>query len=393
MLFTVRALSPDRQVRELTLEAADGADARRLARSQGLFVTDVQAAGLSRWRHARLPLSLVLFSQELLALLEAGLGIVEAFEALQEKEQQTELRALFGRLLAALHEGRRLSVAMSEHPGFFPPLYLGVLRAAEGTSDLPRALRRYIEYQGRLDALKAKVSGAAIYPAILLSVGTAVSLFLIVYVVPRFAEVYQGAGRSLPWMSELLLNWGRWAGGHLAVIAAAGVLAGAAAVSLVRSGRLLAWLLEGLQRLPGPGEKLAMYQLSRIYLTLGMLLDGGIPVLAALQTARQVTTPAYAYRLQLAAAEIQGGQPVSESFARHGLTTGISLRLLLVGERTGDLAGMLARCAAFYDGEITRWMDRFMRAFEPLLMAAIGLVVGVLVLLLYMPIFDLAGNF
>ena len=230
-------------------------------------------------------ISLVLFSQELLALLSAGLGVVEALEALLEKEANPALANVLGRLLAGLREGKRFSSVLAEQGDRFPPLYIGIVKAAEGTSDLPRSLARYIDYQQRIDAVRAKIVSAAIYPTILLMVGGGVSAFLITYVVPRFAEVYQGAGRNLPFMSRLLLSAGassppttpsccwpapaRWP--PLLVLGARHLLARGGIAGL-------------LARLPGFGERVRIYELSRLYLTLGMLTEGGIPIVQAIDT-------------------------------------------------------------------------------------------------------------
>jgi len=135
-----------------------------------------------------------------------------------------------------------------------------------------------------------------------------------------------------------------------------------------------------------------IYELSRLYLTLGMLAEGGITIVQAISTVQAMVSPRMQASLQQARAAIEAGQPLSSAFEQHQLTTPISLRMLRVGERTGDMGPMLTQSAAFYDGEISRWIDRFTRTFEPLLMAAIGLVVGAIVILLYMPIFDLAGD-
>jgi general secretion pathway protein F len=334
----------------------------------------------------------VLFSQELLALLSAGLGVVEALEALLEKEANPALANVLGRLLAGLREGKRFSSVLAEQGDRFPPLYIGIVKAAEGTSDLPRSLARYIDYQQRIDTVRAKIVSAAIYPMILLAVGGGVSGFLITYVVPKFAEVYQGAGRQLPFMSRLLLTWGQFAANHTALLLA-GI--GALAVLVVLGVRHM--LASGgvaglLARLPGLRERVRIYELSRLYLTLGMLSEGGIPIVHAIDTVQSMVSPAVRAGLQQARLAIESGQPLSNAFAANALTTPISLRMLRVGERTGDMGPMLTQSAAFYDGEISRWIDRFTRTFEPLLMAAIGLVVGAIVVLLYMPIFDLAGD-
>jgi general secretion pathway protein F len=393
MQFAVRTLAPDMSIASVVVDAPDEADARRQVEARGLYVSAIEPARapvLGRQRGGRL--SLVLFSQELLALLTAGLGIVEGLEALLEKEASPATRGVLERLLAGLREGKRFSGVLAEQPDLFPPLYVGIVRAAEGTSDLPRALERYIEYQQRIDLVRAKIVSASIYPAILLLVGGGVSLFLMSYVVPRFAEVYQGAGRSLPWMSRLMLEWGQFAGRHslsLLVGFAAIIAAGVWAVrrTLRRGG-----VARLLGRLPGIGERARIYELSRLYLTLGMLSEGGITIVGAIDTVQGMVSPAMAANLRAARSAIESGRPLSDAFDANGLTTPISLRMLRVGERTGEMGPMLSRSAAFYDGEIGRWIDRFTRTFEPLLMAAIGLVVGAIVVLLYMPIFDLAGD-
>ena len=393
MQFAVRSLSPDLSIRTDIIEAADAADARRQCEARGLVVSTVAAVSRATPRGGgRHKFSLSLFSQELLALLKAGLGIVESLEALLEKEANPAARVLFEQMLASLREGQRFSAALAAHPAQFPPLYVGIVRAAEGTSDLPRALDRFIDYQQRIDAVRAKIVSASIYPMILLSVGAVVSLFLMTYVVPRFAEVYQGAGRDLPWMSQLMLSWGHFASSHTVLLL--GGVAGLAAALAFWWRRMSAaggWAAL-LARLPGLGERARIYELSRLYLTLGMLVEGGITIVNAIDTVQGLLSAPMRRALEQARAQIEAGQPLSVAFEQHGLTTPISLRMLRVGERSGDMGPMLTQSAVFYDGEIARWVDRFTRTFEPLLMAAIGLVVGVIVVLLYMPIFDLAGD-
>ena len=399
MQFEVRALSTDQAAVTLStcvIDARDEADARRQAEARGLFVSAIRplratpfsAAGRQRAR----ALPLLLFSQELLALLNAGLGIVEALEALLEKEASPATRSVLTRLLEGLREGKRFSAVLAEQAELFPALYIGIVKAAEGTSDLPRALSRYIDYQQRIDAVRSKIVSAAIYPAILLAVGGGVSAFLITYVVPRFAEVYQGAGRNLPWMSQVMLSWGQFVTEHGVLLLLGLLITGSVVFTAVRRVLRHGGVARLLAKLPGIGERVRIYELSRLYLTLGMLAEGGITIVQAISTVQAMVSPRMQASLQGARGAIEAGQPLSSAFEQHQLTTPISLRMLRVGERTGDMGPMLTQSAAFYDGEISRWIDRFTRTFEPLLMAAIGLIVGAIVILLYMPIFDLAGD-
>ncbi|MFM0340708.1 type II secretion system F family protein [Paraburkholderia fungorum] len=391
MQYEVRALSPDNQIIALVIDAQDEADARRQIEARGLHATQLAPLrSLRRPAASRGTISLVLFSQELLALLMAGLSIVEGLEALVEREGGARLRGVLERLLAGLREGKRFSSLLAEQPDVFPPLYVGIVRAAEGTSDLPRSLQRYVDYQARIDTVRNKLVSAAIYPSILLVVGGGVSAFLISYVVPRFATIYEGTGRSLPWMSQMLLNWGKFASAHGLPLLIAAVVLAAGGFMGVRAAIARVGLVSLLGRIPLLGPHLRIYQLSRLYLTLGMLLEGGIPIVSAMETAGGTVSPALREGLLQARSAVQSGTSLSSAFHAGGLTTPISLRMLRVGERSGELGSMLTQSAAFYDGEISRWIDRFTRMFEPLLMSAIGIVVGTIVVLLYMPIFDLA---
>lgn len=398
MQFDVRALSNDRMMTCITIDALDEAEARRQVETRGLYVSSITPArgsliGINRFNTPRSSrLSLTLFSQELLALLNAGLSIVESLEALLEKEANEATRAPLTRLLTGLRDGKRFSGVLTEQPELFTPLYVGMVKAAEGTSDLPRSLTRFIDYQQRIDSIRSKIISASIYPLILFIVGGGVSCFLIGFVVPRFASVYKDAGRDMPWLSQLMLDWGQFASTHASTLFPGIAIVLLLLVFVFRHFLAQGQLLRLIGALPGIGERTRIYQLSRLYLTLGMLLEGGIPIVTAMDTVQGTVSADIRQGLQSAKAEIQSGTPLSTAFESNRLTTPISLRMLRVGERSGELGQMLTQSAAFYDGEISRWVDRFTRTFEPLLMAAIGLVVGSIVVLLYMPIFDLAGS-
>jgi general secretion pathway protein F len=389
--FQVRALNAQQQLVSLVLDAADEASARLLLQQQGLTLVslaqDRQALSIGSIRFP-----LLLFAQELHALLVAGLSVIESLDVLIDKEPADTTRSVLTRLAVALREGQRLSGALAQQPEVFPALFVGILQAAEGTSDLPLALSRYLDYETRLAMVRQKVVSAAIYPAILVCVGGAVAAFLLGYVVPRFATVYRGSGRPLPWASQLLLDWGGFAGAHAIELGVVlGLIVGIAVWRVrchLRDGTW--WRL--LAIIPGTHPKLEVLEVSRLYLTLGMLLQGGLPIAPALHLARSVLPSARHAAVSEAARRIAEGEPLSQAFVATGLITPVALRLLKVGERSGQLGPMLVRTAEFYETETTRWIERFTKAFEPVLMAAIGLVIGLIVILLYMPIFDLAGS-
>ena len=398
MQFHVRAIDGQQAIHELTLVALDEADAQAQTRQQRLTPLSVAPArvgqALGGWARApgQREFSLLLFAQQFHALVQAGLSVVEAIDALVEKESSLELRAILGRLGTAVRDGHWLSAALRQQPRYFPPLFAGLVQAAENTSDLPHALERYIAYETRLAALRHKLVSATIYPALLMLVGTAVALFLLGYVVPRFSAVYQGSQQRLPWASQLLLQWGDVAGRH-ALPLLAGFVAAVAGLALWLRQR---WRNQGpaqmLAGLPGLRDRLQQFELSRLYLTLGNLLEGGIALAQALTLAAGVLPPARRADLAAVRARIEAGETLSDALAAGPLCTPVALRLLRVAERSGQMGAMLTRTALFYESETSRFIERFTRVFEPVLMAAIGLVIGLIVILLYLPIFDLAGS-
>ena len=394
MHYRVRGLAADGAVMVLELDARDEHDASEQANSRGIAVLSVRRrsvlAGRLAARRTRFPL--LLFSQELLALLQSGISLVESIETLAEKEQRPEARKVLEQLIARLRQGQALSAALQQSPDAFPALYVAAVRAAERTGDLAEALLRYTAYQTQVDFVRKKLVASAIYPVVLISVGLLVTLFLLGYVVPRFSGIYEDMGNNLPWMSRVLMHWGQFIQSH-ALGAGVGLVAAAAlgAYWLTRPAtrqQISGWLW----RVPALGERMRIYQLARFYRTLGMLLRGGIAAVPAIGMVSGLLESSLRARLARAAQLVKEGQPMSQAMETAGLVTPVALRMLRVGERSGRMGEMMERIAAFHDEEMARWVDWFTRLFEPLLMAFIGLVIGLIVVLLYLPIFELAGS-
>jgi general secretion pathway protein F len=391
MRFELKAIGPGGGVEAIDFQAPDQGTAVRQLEGRGYTVLSVRAKrSFGLWSGGGERFPVVLFSQELRVLLNAGLPLVEAIDTLAQKERRDDSRALLERLSEVLREGQTLSAALQEFPQAFSPLYVATVRASEKTSDLSPALARYVAYAVQLEVIRKRVVNASIYPMLLIAVGGLVSLFLLLYVVPRFGNIYAERGGDLPLFSRLLLGFGQAVNAHgvLVLGALAGLLA--AAVYLLKAYRTQ--LGDALWRLPAIGERLKVYQLARFYRTIGMLLRGGMPLVAALDMGAELLHPLLRERLVAASSAISEGRNVSQSMDANGLTTPVALRMLAVGEKSGNMGEMLEQIAAFHDEELARWVDWFTRLFEPILMALIGLAIGGIVILMYMPIFELAGN-
>jgi general secretion pathway protein F len=267
------------------------------------------------------------------------------------------------------------------------------VRASERTGSLAEALERFVTYQTQLDAVKKHLVSASIYPVILVSVGGLVSMFLLGYVVPRFSHIYEDiGGGDMPWLTRALMMWGKFveANGGLLLLSILAAVAGL--VFWLRRSSARQLIARQLMRIPALGERVRIYQLTRFYRTMGMLLLGGTPATQALIMVSGLLDQELRTRLEGALRRIREGKAMSVSLDAHGLTTPVALRMLRVGERTGMMGDMMERTAAFHEEELSRWVERFTRTFEPILMAVIGVVIGGIVLLMYFPIFELAGS-
>ncbi len=409
MQFRVLALGSDGTARPLTVEAPDLAGARRRLFQDGLTPLELTpvaagAGGLRGLAGAATPkFDVDLFCQELYALVTAGISMGEALETLASKENKGTAPAgspgaraavdggsILGRLHASVREGLPLSSAMAQHPAIFPSVLCESLRAAERTSDYGPALERFVRYRRLTRAVREKLMAASIYPLILLGVSTLVMLFLVGYVVPRFADVYADMGDKLPTASRVLL----WIGSGIGArpwITLLGLGAGVAGiVAAVRSAAFRGGIMSLMQRIPRLREVLAAAEYSRLYRTLALLLHGGIPMVASLQVARGLLPAHLARRLDHVERSVSEGRTFSDSLREHGLSTAVADRFFRVGEGSGKLAEMIDRAADFHEEEVARGADWLGRVIGPFLMLIMGLVIGMVVVLMYMPIFSLA---
>lgn len=368
-------------------------EAIRMAAAQGLVVVGIvqqEARQTVRGGTKRFPL--LLFSQELLALLDAGLNLTEALSTLHLKERQPLPASVLLTILTALREGKNFSDILATMPEHFPNVYVATVKASERTGDLPRALGRYIAYQLQFELIRKKLISASIYPVMLLVVGGFVTLFLLGYVVPRFSVVYESAGRELPWLSTMLLAMGKliYANWQIVLAGFIGLLVLTGWGVTQPRGRQV--LLNGLLRFPFVAAKSDEFRLSRFYRAVGLLLAAGISLPKAMGLVEGLLSASQQTRLNAARLSIEHGQSLSHALGAAQLSSPVADSLIKVGERSGQMADMLERAARFHDEDFARWVDWASKLLEPLLMTLIGVFIGTIVVLMYMPIFDLAGG-
>ncbi|WP_250491945.1 type II secretion system F family protein [Caballeronia sp. GAWG1-1] len=392
MRYRVRVESDGGQ-QGLELDAADETQLRQNMADMGLSLIEATPVEKkSRGLSLRKPVfERALFTQELIALLEAGLSLVETVETLRDKSKEGLNRTVLQGIVTALYEGEPLSRALERQTEHFPPLYVATVASAEQTGHLSEALKRYHHYDARLAAVRKKVVSAMVYPSIVIATGAFIILFLAFYVIPKFSQVFASM-KDIPFSARMMLAWGNLVAEHGGVLLAGIVAALAGAIMALRNEKVRGRLFGAVLRLPKLADYQRLFALTRFYRTLGLLLAGGMSMVAALELSAQLLPSLMQSALARALDEVRAGKSLSGALPAANLTTPVAERLIRVGEQSGELAGMVTRSAEFCDEELDRAIDTLMRVVEPVLMLVVGGIVGTIIFLLYMPIFQLAGS-
>ncbi|MBI3086172.1 MAG: type II secretion system F family protein [candidate division NC10 bacterium] len=398
--FVCKIGTPTGSMRAQEVEEASAEAARRSLEAQGYYVFDVQVRreALGGPRRSRAGLNrigakaLLVFNQELLALVKAGLPILTALDLLGERSQQPRLRTLLADVREAVKGGAALSAALAHHPHVFSPLYTAALHAGEQSGTLVDALTRYVEYQKRILALRQRFRAALTYPGVLCLASGAVILFLLTFVVPTFTRIYGDLEAELPVATRLLVALT----GRLREVLP--LVGGGAALLLMAAWRWRAtpaghqtmdrWILG----LPWVGDLARGYLFSRFARTLAMTLGGGIPMIPSLQITLGTVGNAYLTgALRPAIPRVAAGSSLADALGSSGVVPPLVLEMVAVGESSGSLGDMLGHVADLHDAEVDTRLTALAAVIEPVIMIGMGLVVATIVVIMYLPIFHLSA--
>ena len=396
--YTFEALDPQGKTRTGVLEAENAKAARSQLRSQGLvplgvtaLATSVQTAGASRWsRRVFNSTGLAVWSRQLAGLVGAGLPLERALTALADEADSPAQRDLVAHLRAEVNAGSPFARALASAPREFDDVYRAVVAAGEQSGALGAVLERLADDLEERQALRAKLLGAALYPAIVSLIAFVIVIFLVTYVVPQVAAVFTSNKRALPWLTTAMLGLSafvrQW-GWLLALAAAAGAVA--LGYALRHEGfrqRFDAAMLN----LPLIGRVARGYNAARFAGTLAMLANAGVPILKALQAAAE-TLANRALRADAldALVQVREGAPLASALAAKKRFPGLLAMFARLGEQTGQLPQMLDRAARQLNGEVQRRAMALATILEPLLIVVMGLVVMLIVLAVLLPIIQL----
>lgn len=355
-------------------------------RSIGEWKLDnVQPAG------RKLPLEqLLIFNQQFVTLTRAGLPILKGLDLLVGNIKNRRLRTHLQSVHAKVKTGMPLSEAFQSE-GVFPPIYTTSIMAGEKSGSLPEVIERYVAYQKVALGARKKILVSLIYPAVLVFLVFILILFLVTYVVPEFASLYESMDAQLPYMTQLLVAFGVTANENLWLIALAMFGIGSSLAWWFRSDRIRDSLDGFKLKVPLFGQIWIKYQVSQLCRLLGTLLQGGIPLLQALETTG-ASLGSRLLRESIAQSRemVREGQPLSRGLAAAGIFPSLAVEMVNVGESTGSLPAMLHSVAEFFDDDVNTMMSAALSLIEPAIMIFMGIFVAFVLISLYLPIFTLA---
>ena len=375
------------------LTAATIAEVRHALEARGYLVLDVRTKRTGLGGSGASQKDFLLFNQEFMTLVKAGLPILQALEILHRRIEKPAYRSALGGIIEAVKGGAALSDAMAAHAAFFPPLFTATVRAGEQSGAIVDVLNRFIGYQKRMLAVRRKIITALAYPVFLVIALVAVMTLFFLYIIPNFTQMYSDQSGSLPLLTSLLISFTRFVSASAPLILIA-LVAGAVALSFWRrtpSGRTA---LDAIMiRVPLVRTLITQYIMAQLTRTLATVLRGGIPLVQALDTtAGVIGNRVIARRLTESRELVTGGVGLADAFERTRLAPDMTVRMIEVGESSGDLPQMLEDVADFYEQEVENRLTVLTTMIEPVLMLTMGIVIAFIVVALYLPIFEMGAR-
>lgn len=397
-IYVFKVGTPDGQIAEREVRAFDARAAREELLRQGMHIFQEKRAKLTLDsllpRDRSIPTDkFLLFNQQLLALVKAGLPIVQSFEIMLERQKNPRFKEVLADIREKITSGVALSDAFEAFGSMFPPIYSTSIRAGEKSGDLAGVLARFIKYQKLIVALRKKVIGALVYPAVLLMMMTGMIFVMLTYVIPKFAEFYTGFDQELPGPTAFAIALSHAVRDNV-FIALAGAVGLVAAVKMFAKSSAGAMLLDRLKlQVPFVGGILQDFAIMQFTQSIGTLLAGGTPMVPAIEIAsNSITNRHVGERIGAIAQKVREGEPVWKSLEQTGVMSDLAIEMIKVGESTGAIVEMLANTSEFYDEVIEAKLSRMVALIEPVILVVLGAVIAGLLYAFYLPILQLSSR-
>ena len=397
MEFRCRLVTAAGEIVEGTYAAENEARLRHDFETQGLHVLSLRkrsalGGSLVPKRRKISHHEFLVFNQEFATLLKAGMPLVQSIDLLRHQVVNPVFRGVLDDVHEKVRGGTALSEAFGGHGDLFPRVYTASLLAGERSGNLDAILRRYVVYEKVIDTVRRRTISALIYPIILIALAIVLVGIIVLRVVPAFSDFYASFDAELPLSTRIILGVSNFAQQQYLLVTALVVIASAAFAAWIRRPGQRARFDHAVLALPFVGDTVRKFVTAQMARTLGTLLGGGIPLVNSLEvTARSVSNAHMAKELDVVTQRVREGEGLAASMTARGVVPDVALKMIEVGESTGALQDMLSSLADFYDEEVETSVSRFVTLIEPALLVLMGLVIAVLVLALYMPLFQLSS--
>ena len=334
----------------------------------------------------------LVFNQELATLLKAGMPLVQSLDILRTRLANPVFKSVLDDVHEKVRAGTALSEAFQAHGELFPSVYTASLMAGERAGNLDAVLRRFVAYTKVIDTVRKKTISAMVYPAILITLAVALVGIIAIKVVPTFADFYNSFDAQLPWSTRMIVALSDFIRGNLLLLTIGALGAIAAFYTWIQQPGQGARFDRAIFKLPYIGKAVHKFSTSQLARTLATLLGGGIPLVNALEIASRSTGNRHMGReMAIVAQRVREGQGFAASLLERQVVPDVAIKMIEVGESTGALQEMLNSLADFYDEEIETDVSRFVTVIEPALLIIMGLVIAVIVLALYLPLFEMTA--
>ena len=399
-VFLYRAAQGDGTVLEGRLEGEDERTIRAQLEDRGLLIFRLRRRGSvpildsARWsRGAVSRQDFLIFNQEFLALVKAGLPILKAWDLLIQRTRRSAFQSALHGVQQSIRDGTSLSDALAQHPEQFPELYVASVKAGEQVGSLPEVLQRYIVYLKLVIGVRQKMTKAMAYPAFLIVVGVVVVGFLVGYILPTFSVIYGDTLADLPPATRTLIGLVKNIQSHFLLLVAGVIGVGIGLRTWYRSAAGRAFWDRHILSVPIIGDLLFKQHTIQFTRTLATVLAGGTPLIDALQIVRRaVSNQSLVAGLATAIGQVQEGMLLATALERNKVLPKMALEMIAVGEETGSMETMLRDVAEFHEGELDQRLSQMTTWIEPILLLVMGAIVAVVVIVMYLPIFQAAGS-
>jgi type IV pilus assembly protein PilC len=398
--FSYKARSANGSITAALIEAPDQKAAIDKLRSQKLIIMEIREVKgnpvlafikrINPFGKSVGAKELVLFSRQFSTLVTAGIPIVQGLTILIDQVQTPLFKSIVTKIREDIEQGISITDAMKKHPGAFSDLYVAMIRAGEVGGILDTILERLSAYLESSEELKGKIKGAMIYPAVISCVAGVVTLFLIIFIIPTFQNIFSSFGAELPLPTRILIGFSNVLRHYFLLVAAfpVAVFVGFTQFRKTEKGRLLVDTY--VLKLPLFGLLLKKVSVAKFSRTLGTLIKSGVPILQALDTVAKTSGNKVIENAILSACvSIREGERMAEPLRKTNVFPAMVIQMIAIGEETGSLDTMLNKIADFYDQEVDVAVKGLTSMIEPLIMVGMGIVIGAIVLAMFLPMFDM----